>query len=567
MPSWYYEKEDLRKTPSVLDGINLETEQRYRREGARFIINVGTKMGLRYDTMATGVVYFHRFYMFHSFKTFPRYVTACCCLFLAGKVEETPKKCKDIIKTARSLLTEQQFLQFGEDPKEEVMTLERILLQTIKFDLQVDHPYGHLLKYAKSLKGDKQKLQKMVQMAWTFINDSLCTTLCLQWEPEITAIALMYLAGKLSKFEICDWSGRTSKHQRWWDVFVEGMTVDLLEDICHQVLDLYSTPVSTTPQDSPPATPPPKSAKRSHPSTPSPQASLTPPRQSKSKEPPVGQPIPKIEKIEAKDVSTTTVATPTPTTSVAAAVKTSTSHVSLTKIEPIVSIVTTGISGNVPSQQPEPSSGTETVGPRSTNQYPSSGSSTETIPYSQQQTYQSVPPTRTPYPNSTSHLAPYNPLPPPTHQYYHPPEPQPHPPSQHFPHPTLPSNQAPYKISHPPPPTHPAVQTQPLLQTHNPPPQYTDQYSNHPQHATSAQYSVPPLPVVPPQYPPPPSNPHQALLPHPPPPASGAAPPPPAPPANFGAYPPPIVTNLQQPPPPPQATSTGIPQVRITGRF
>lgn len=37
--------------------------------------------------------------------------------------------------------------------KEEVMTLERILLQTIKFDLQVDHPYGHLLKYAKSLKG------------------------------------------------------------------------------------------------------------------------------------------------------------------------------------------------------------------------------------------------------------------------------------------------------------------------------------------------------------------------------------------------------------------------------
>jgi hypothetical protein len=44
-------------------------------------------------------------------------VTACCCLFLAGKVEETPKKCKDIIKTARSLLTDQKFLTFGEDPK------------------------------------------------------------------------------------------------------------------------------------------------------------------------------------------------------------------------------------------------------------------------------------------------------------------------------------------------------------------------------------------------------------------------------------------------------------------
>ena len=37
--------------------------------------------------------------------------------------------------------------------QEEVMTLERILLQTIKFDLQVEHPYGFLLKYAKSLRG------------------------------------------------------------------------------------------------------------------------------------------------------------------------------------------------------------------------------------------------------------------------------------------------------------------------------------------------------------------------------------------------------------------------------
>lgn len=79
--------------------------------------------------------------MFHSFKQFPRYVgssldvffnlflldtcsqliclkvTGACCLFLAGKVEETPKKCKDIIKTARSLLNDVQFAQFGDDPK------------------------------------------------------------------------------------------------------------------------------------------------------------------------------------------------------------------------------------------------------------------------------------------------------------------------------------------------------------------------------------------------------------------------------------------------------------------
>ena len=56
--------------------------------------------------------------------------------------------------------------------------------------------------------GDQQKLQKMVQMSWTFVNDSLCTTLSLQWESEIIAIAVMYLAVKLSKFEIRDWANR-----------------------------------------------------------------------------------------------------------------------------------------------------------------------------------------------------------------------------------------------------------------------------------------------------------------------------------------------------------------------
>ncbi|XP_012283995.1 cyclin-K [Orussus abietinus] len=255
MPCWYYEKKELRNTPSIQDGINYETECRYRKEGARFIIDTGTKMDLGYNTMATGVVYFQRFYMFHSFKSFPRYVTACCCLLLAGKVEETPKKCKDIIRTAKTLLTEQKFMTFGEDPKEEVMTLERILLQTIKFDLQVEHPYSYLLKYAKCLKGDKNKLQKMVQMAWTFVNDSLCTTLSLQWEPEIIAVALMYLAGKLRKFEVLDWNGRQPKHLRWWDMFVEDVTMDLLEDICHQVLDLYSQTNNAKPLDSPPVVP------------------------------------------------------------------------------------------------------------------------------------------------------------------------------------------------------------------------------------------------------------------------------------------------------------------------
>ena len=55
MPCWYYEKEDLKNSPSIKDGMDYKTERRYRREGARFIMETGLNMGLGHNTIATGM--------------------------------------------------------------------------------------------------------------------------------------------------------------------------------------------------------------------------------------------------------------------------------------------------------------------------------------------------------------------------------------------------------------------------------------------------------------------------------------------------------------------------------
>jgi Cdk activating kinase (CAK)/RNA polymerase II transcription initiation/nucleotide excision repair factor TFIIH/TFIIK, cyclin H subunit len=71
------------------------------------------------------------------------------------------------------LVDDKKFKTFGDDPREEVMTLERILLQTIKFDLQVDHPYSFLLKYAKSLKGNRSDIQcRIICISHLFLTES-----------------------------------------------------------------------------------------------------------------------------------------------------------------------------------------------------------------------------------------------------------------------------------------------------------------------------------------------------------------------------------------------------------
>lgn len=44
---WYYEKKDLKATPSIRGGLPFETERRYRMEGARFILECGSQVRTR----------------------------------------------------------------------------------------------------------------------------------------------------------------------------------------------------------------------------------------------------------------------------------------------------------------------------------------------------------------------------------------------------------------------------------------------------------------------------------------------------------------------------------------
>ena len=46
MPCWYFNRGELKYTPSFCNGVDACTEEKYRREGAKLIVDAGTTLGL-----------------------------------------------------------------------------------------------------------------------------------------------------------------------------------------------------------------------------------------------------------------------------------------------------------------------------------------------------------------------------------------------------------------------------------------------------------------------------------------------------------------------------------------
>ncbi|KAK0414284.1 hypothetical protein QR680_007247 [Steinernema hermaphroditum] len=236
---WLFTDEQIENTPSRRAGMSAGNEEEARRHGIRLIMDVGLKLKWTANvTIATAAVYYHRFYMCHAFQDFPNYLTALGCLFLAGKVEETPKKCRDIALVAKESYS--AFLPY-QNLVDEIMGMERVLLQTIKFELHIEHPYRFLIRYAKAFEMEKMKAREIVQTAWTFANDCHMSTMCIQWEPQVVAIMLLSLSLRVNKIEKLQWRNYHKSHEHWWDQFVLNLAEPDVVGVGDKVLQSYSS--------------------------------------------------------------------------------------------------------------------------------------------------------------------------------------------------------------------------------------------------------------------------------------------------------------------------------------
>ena len=153
-PPWYLTAEQINNSPSQQYFVRKygsvekarSREQESRLTTCAFLQESGQKLRLPQLSIATAIVFYHRFYARESYEVYERFQVATTCLFLASKVEETPKKLKDVIIEAYKV---QHNTVQPPDPdsqelwklKEQILICERELLRVLGFDLSVEHAY------------------------------------------------------------------------------------------------------------------------------------------------------------------------------------------------------------------------------------------------------------------------------------------------------------------------------------------------------------------------------------------------------------------------------------------
>lgn len=142
--------------------------------------------------------------------------------------------------------------------KERILLLERVILHTIGFELSVDHPYKFLVEQIKKLIHTRQleyrtpprnlappqimskMLNELVQYSMNFANDSVHTSLCLQFSPPLIATSCVYLAGHFAKVQ-------PTNKKTWLEILAcpEG-EAEALSSICGQIIELIVDRRGTT---------------------------------------------------------------------------------------------------------------------------------------------------------------------------------------------------------------------------------------------------------------------------------------------------------------------------------
>ncbi|XP_030548143.1 cyclin-T1-4-like isoform X2 [Rhodamnia argentea] len=224
-----------RLSPSRKDGIDALRETQLRYSYCAFLQDLGLRLDLPQTTIGTAMVLCHRFFVRRSHACHDRFLIATAALFLAAKSEETPRPLNNVLRASCEIFHKQDisFLSYllpvdwFERYRERVTEAEQLILTTLNFELNVQHPYTPLTSTLNKL-GLSQGV--LLNLALNLISEGLRSSLWLQFKPHQIAAGAAYLAAKFLNMDLA------SYHSIWQEFQV---TPSILQDVAQQLMELF----------------------------------------------------------------------------------------------------------------------------------------------------------------------------------------------------------------------------------------------------------------------------------------------------------------------------------------
>ncbi|KNE58962.1 hypothetical protein AMAG_03319 [Allomyces macrogynus ATCC 38327] len=191
----------LDRTPSMDHEIDPQLELRLRILACDLIQRAGRALSIPQFSVGTAQVLLHRFYFAASLKKFGVRDMVLGALFLATKLEETPRRMRDIINVVHHAVLLQQGhpdppmldvhgMEYA-DLERAMMRAEMYLLKYLAFHVHVAHPHMWLVNYLQAMRLARPPL---AQTAWNYVNDSYRLPLLCMVQPHVVACAAIQLA-------------------------------------------------------------------------------------------------------------------------------------------------------------------------------------------------------------------------------------------------------------------------------------------------------------------------------------------------------------------------------------
>jgi len=233
------------QTPKPIQYKNVNNSVTAQDLATRLLFEIGSKLKVKPLTVAVAAKIYHQFYEAASDDCYDPYLVATTCLYVASKDQDEPIKIRDLINVAhRTLNRDSDVLDLSDEYwnfRDSIVQAELLVLRMINFKIPVPNAQMYLLSYLRTLEAwippHMWEKAPVAKLSWTLLQDFHHHKAVIQNDPQLIALAAIYLALQTYGLQIPCTTEQDSKP--WHEIFHPAAKREIVWNLVEQLISIY----------------------------------------------------------------------------------------------------------------------------------------------------------------------------------------------------------------------------------------------------------------------------------------------------------------------------------------